>query len=188
MMCEECGTRVATFHLTTISGGEKVERNLCPVCMAKYQKKLPGIDFGNLAGMLAGIMNAAKPAAEKKADDEEDVASGLVCARCGTAYETFQKTGMLGCADCYEAFREPLEEMLNRIHGNVQHTGKVPGGAKNDVSLKLSIDRLKQQLVKAIADEAYEDAATYRDQIRALTQQLEAQNSTDTGTKGAVSE
>ena len=30
---------------------------------AKYQKKLPGMDFGNLAGMLAGIMNAADPIA-----------------------------------------------------------------------------------------------------------------------------
>ncbi len=181
MMCEECGMRTATFHLTTISGGEKVERNLCPACMAKYQKKLPGIDFGNLAGMLAGIMNATKAAAEQSNDAPE--ASGLVCESCGTTYESFQKTGMLGCAKCYEAFREPLEEMLNRIHGNVQHTGKVPGGAKNDVSLKLSIDRLKQQLVKAIADEAYEDAATYRDQIRALTQQLEAQTAAGSGAK-----
>lgn len=187
MMCEECGERAATFHLTTISGGEKVERNLCPVCMAKYQKKLPGIDFGNLAGMLAGIMNATKAAAEKQS--EAPAATGLVCEKCGTTYESFQKTGMLGCAACYQAFREPLEEMLNRIHGNVQHTGKVPGGVRKDVSLKLSIDRLKQQLVKAIADEAYEDAATYRDQIRALTQQLEAaQKAEADGAKEGVTE
>ena len=79
--------------------------------------------------------------------------------------------------------------MLNRIHGNVQHTGKVPGGVRKDVSLKLSIDRLKQQLVKAIADEAYEDAATYRDQIRALTQQLEAaQKAEADGAKEGVTE
>lgn len=187
MMCEECGERAATFHLTTISGDEKVERNLCPVCMAKYQKKLPGIDFGNLAGMLAGIMNATKAAAEKQNDAPE--AGSLACENCGTTYETFQKTGMLGCAACYQAFREPLEEMLNRIHGNVQHTGKVPGGVRRDVSLKLSIDRLKQQLVKAIADEAYEDAAACRDQIRALTRQLEAgQKADDSGAKEGVIE
>lgn len=177
MMCEECGERAATFHLTTISGGEKVEKNLCPSCMAKYQKKMPGIDFGNLAGMLAGIMNAAaKPQQEHSAASEEiPAASGLMCPHCGTTYESFQKTGMLGCARCYEAFAEPLEQMLHRIHGNVQHTGKVPSGVKSDVSIRLKIDRLKQQLVKAIADEAYEDAATYRDQIRALNLQLERQ-------------
>ena len=37
----------------------------------------------------------------------------------------------------------------------------------------LNIDRLRQQLAKAIAEEAYEDAAQYRDQIRALNAQLE---------------
>lgn len=180
MMCEECGERAATFHLTTISNGEKVEKNLCPNCMAKYQKKLPGIDFGDLAGMLAGIMNAAAkpkktPEANETNAEEIPAASGLVCAHCGTVYESFQKTGMLGCARCYEAFAEPLEQMLHRIHGNVQHNGKVPAGVKSDVSLRLKIDKLKQQLVKAIADEAYEDAALYRDQIRALKQQLEMQ-------------
>ena len=181
MMCEECGERAATFHLTTISGGEKVEKNLCPNCMAKYQKKLPGIDFGNLAGMLAGIMNAAAKPQMKKSEaqgekEEIPAASGLACPHCGTPYESFQKTGMLGCAHCYEAFAEPLEQMLHRIHGNVQHTGKVPSGVKSDVSVRLKIDRLKQQLGKAIADEAYEDAAVYRDQIRALKQQLEMQS------------
>ena len=30
MMCDECGIRPAQFHLTTISGEEKTERNLCP--------------------------------------------------------------------------------------------------------------------------------------------------------------
>lgn len=179
MMCEECGERAATFHLTTIAAGEKVEKNLCPSCMAKYQKKLPGIDFGNLAGMLAGIMNAPKQEKKPEQPIGEDIpaASGLVCESCGTTYEAFQKTGMLGCAKCYSAFAEPLEQMLHRIHGNVQHTGKVPSGVKSDVSIRLKIDRLKQQLVKAIADEAYEDAAMYRDQIRALNQQLEMQQS-----------
>ena len=179
MMCEECGERAATFHLTTISSdGEKVEKNLCPACMAKYQQKLPGIDLGNLAGMLAGIMNAAAtPVKKPDASGEIPAAdTDLTCEHCGTAYEEFRKTGMLGCAKCYEAFSEPLEQMLHRIHGNVQHTGKVPEGGRNDVSIRLKIDRLKQHLVKAIADEAYEDAAMYRDQIRALNQQLEMQN------------
>ena len=43
MMCEECGIRPAKFHLMTITNDERIERNLCPVCMAKYQKQLPGI-------------------------------------------------------------------------------------------------------------------------------------------------
>ena len=60
MMCDECGIRPAQFHLTTISGEEKTERNLCPVCMAKYQKQLPGIDFSNLAGILNNILDGGR--------------------------------------------------------------------------------------------------------------------------------
>ncbi len=56
MMCEECGIRPAKFHLMTITNDERAERNLCPVCMAKYQKQLPGIDFSNLAGILNSIL------------------------------------------------------------------------------------------------------------------------------------
>ena len=55
MMCEECGIRPAKFHLMTITNDERTERNLCSVCMAKYQKQLPGIDFSNLAGILNSI-------------------------------------------------------------------------------------------------------------------------------------
>ena len=56
MMCEDCGIRTANFHLMTIINGEKVERNLCPVCMAKHQKQIPGMDLTNLAGILNNIL------------------------------------------------------------------------------------------------------------------------------------
>ena len=88
-------------------------------------------------------------------------------------YETFRKTGLLGCADCYKEFREPLEKLIMSIHANTQHTGRVPGGLAKRVSLKATVDQLKAKLVNAIAAEEYEEAARLRDQIRALKQQLE---------------
>ena len=71
MMCDECGIRPAQFHLTTISGEEKTERNLCPVCMAKYQKQIPGLDFTNLAGLISGFLESAAAArdGEEQADE-----------------------------------------------------------------------------------------------------------------------
>lgn len=56
-----------------------------------------------------------------------------------------------------------------------------PGGVKSDVSIRMNIDRLRQDLVKAIAAEEYEEAARLRDQIRALKQQLEPSESAATG-------
>ena len=170
MMCEDCGIRPAKFHLMTIINGDRVERNLCPTCMAKHQKKIPGIDFSNLAGILNSILENKTAAEQEKRDAEYD---DLVCEQCGMTYAEFQKCGMLGCAACYQAFKTPMTALLQRVHGNTQHAGRVPGGVHSGTSIRMNIDRLKQKLQKAIADEEYEQAAKLRDTIRALTMQLE---------------
>ncbi len=180
MMCEECGVRPAKFHLTTISQEEKTERNLCPVCMAKYQKQLPALDFSNLAGLISGFLESAASAG---GSEQQEEGPQISCSQCGTTYENFQKTGMLGCAHCYEDFRKPLEALLMRVHGNTQHAGRIPGGVKSDVSIRMNLDRLRQELIKAIADEAYEEAARLRDQIRSLKQQLEPVKNEEGGEK-----
>ena len=173
MMCEECGIRTATFHLMTIINGEKVERNLCPVCMAKHQKQIPGIDFSNLAGILNNILENNKAGQNKKELDPE--IAKITCEQCGMTYGEFQKCGMLGCANCYKSFRTPMNALLQRLHGNTQHAGRIPDGVHSGVSIRINIDRLKQKLQAAIADEEYEQAAKIRDAIRALNIQLERQ-------------
>lgn len=172
MMCEECGIRPAKFHLMTITNDERAERNLCPVCMAKYQKQLPGIDFSNLAGILNSILESC-PGAERQKQDE--TLGDLTCEQCGMTYAEFQKCGMLGCANCYKTFRVPLDALLQRVHGNTQHAGRIPGSVRSGVSIRMNIDRLRQRLQKAIADEEYEQAAKLRDSIRALSAQLAEQ-------------
>ena len=171
MMCEDCGIRPAKFHLMTIINGDRVERNLCPTCMAKHQKKIPGIDFSNLAGILNSILENKSDAREQVRSDAEY--EGLVCEQCGMTYAEFQKCGMLGCAACYQAFKTPMTALLQRVHGNTQHAGRVPGGVHSGTSIRMNIDRLRQKLQKAIEDEEYEQAAKLRDTIRALTAQLE---------------
>lgn len=175
MMCEECGIRPAKFHLMTIANDVRTERNLCAVCMAKYQKQLPGIDFSNLAGILNSILEGGR------AREEADETPGeLRCEECGMTYAEFQKCGMLGCANCYKTFRQPLDALLQRIHGNTQHAGRIPGGVRSGVSIRMNIDRLKQRLKRAIEMEEYEQAAKLRDAIRALNAQLaEEERQTD---------
>ena len=175
MMCEDCGIRSAKFHLMTIINGDRVERNLCPTCMAKHQKQIPGIDFSNLAGILNSILENKTDAREQAKLEAEY--EGLVCEQCGMTYGEFQKCGMLGCAACYQAFKTPMTALLQRVHGNTQHAGRVPGGVHSGTSIRMNIDRLRQKLQKAIADEDYEQAAKLRDTIRALTAQLERRES-----------
>ena len=114
--------------------------------------------------------------------DEE--LSALTCEQCGMTYAECQKCGMLGCANCYKAFKAPLDALLQRIHGNTQHAGRIPGSVRSGVSIRMNIDRLRQRLQKAIAEEEYEQAARLRDSIRALTAQL-AENEKQTDIKVA---
>ncbi len=166
MMCDECGIRPANIRITTIVNGEKKDRNLCSECLAHNQRFKN--DFSTLAGHLNGLLDALKSNAAKTEEPIPDIA----CARCGTTYESFRKTGMVGCAQCYSDFREPLQGMLSRMHGHTQHVGRAPGGADSKLSVLLKVERLRQELSKAIADEEYEVAAGLRDQIRALNAQL----------------
>ena len=166
-MCDECGIRPATIRITTIVNGEKRDRNLCSECMAGSQRFKK--DFSNLAGHLNGLLDALKSGASKS----EEPIPEIECSRCGTTYEQYRKSGMVGCAQCYSDFREPLQAMMSRVHGHTQHVGRAPGGADPQLSMKLKLDKLRQELKQAIEQEEYETAAGLRDQIRALNAQID---------------
>lgn len=166
MMCDECGIRPANIRLTTIVNGEKRDRNLCSECLAKSQRFKN--DLSALADQLNGLLGTLKSGETKSEEDIPDIQ----CSACGTTYETFRKTGMLGCAQCYSDFREPLQNMMSRVHGHTQHVGRAPGDADQRLSMKAKADKLRQALKRAVADEEYETAATLRDQLRSLEAQL----------------
>ncbi|MBQ3864433.1 MAG: UvrB/UvrC motif-containing protein [Clostridia bacterium] len=151
MLCDECGVNQATISVTTIINGKKTHRNLCSACMKKTQQEFSH-DF-SLAGLLGGVT-----------DYEGEVKR---CSRCGMDYRTFKKTGLLGCAQCYEDFAPQLEPMLKRIHGTAKHAGKVPTRDPKAVEMD-QLEELKRQLNEAIREEKYEKAALLRDQIRGM--------------------
>ena len=123
MMCDDCGVRPANFLLKAVTDDGVHEKNLCPVCMAKYQRRIPGLDFSNLAGILSGILETRKNTAREESISSSEY-DGLVCPECGMTYAEFRKDGRMGCAACYQAFRQPLDSLLLKVHGNLQHAGK----------------------------------------------------------------
>lgn len=170
MMCDECGIRPATIRLTTIVNGEKKDRNLCSECLSRAQTLHH--DFTNLAGHLNGLLDALKSGISSGIAKNEEKIPDIECSQCGTTYESFHKSGLLGCAHCYEDFRSALENMLSRTQGHTQHVGRAPGGADSLLSIKLKIDRMRQELSRAVAQEEYEAAAKLRDEIRLLQNRL----------------
>jgi protein arginine kinase activator len=100
------------------------------------------------------------------------------CPSCGATMSEISKTGKVGCAACYQTFREELRPSLQRIHGSVRYAGAQPGepaqaaaespppvGAQPAGNI---LARKKELLARAIAEERYEDAIVVRDEIRKL--------------------
>ena len=172
MMCDECGERPASIRLTTIVGGERIEKNLCPQCMARLQGAMHALNMTAITGLLAGMLAGKKPVKEPDKEDQGPLPD-LTCEGCALTYREFVNRGRVGCARCYEAFREPLMGMLERAHGHTQHIGRVPGGADSQLSARIRIERLQQELVTAVACEEYEHAARLRDEIRSIKARLE---------------
>ena len=111
--------------------------------------------------------NTPRPREEDTPEAEE-----LVCPNCGMRYRDFQQTGKIGCSVCYDTFRAQLEPLLRRIHGSSVHSGKIPHRTGGRLETKHEIEVLRAALKDAVAKEAYEQAAEYRDQIRALEKKL----------------
>ncbi|HZD06342.1 MAG TPA: UvrB/UvrC motif-containing protein [Longimicrobiales bacterium] len=163
MRCENCGEREAEIHLTQIEGDEMTTVHLCPACAADQGVGTPlPTEAAPLTDFLAQITESGSAESSLAGSRES-------CPYCGTSPGDFRKTGRLGCPQCYPHFESQLKSLLRRVHGAVQHVGKVyvsPGEAEDDTSVRLA--SLRRRLERAVEIEDFETAARLRDEIHAL--------------------
>jgi protein arginine kinase activator len=162
MMCQDCGKKEATHNLTEVIDNQKVVLNLCGECAEKrgFRNPLEGVPFP-LAEFLASMLRQAqvkKPGKEVEAP----------CSGCGLNFSDFAKAGRLGCGECYVTFRSQLNDLLRKVHGNIQHRGKFPHNTQDVMKPLWEENKLHEELKRAIEREDFERAAQIRDQIRAL--------------------
>lgn len=185
MLCDICGKNPATIHIQEIIGSEKKVLHLCQSCAENRAKEDAGFQEFNLAEVLFQLSNQIGNhlRQDSKTDEKEpEPQKQITCDVCGWDSEAFQKTGKLGCPDCYHAFREVLDQTVDSVHRGTSHTGKhpIPIGTtresrqKPSVSLlHMNLKHLQVELEDAIAAERYEDAAILRDKISSLRKELE---------------
>lgn len=154
-LCQICKQREATVYFTQIVNGQKTDLFVCRQCAGTDVVK---IDLNSLITGLLGLNH----------EDESIAPAVTTCNRCGMTVEEFNKTGRMGCSQCYEVFFEPMQSLLTRIHGNTSHRGKVPQKYEKQMVTDSQIEQLKQELQECIRTEAYERAAQIRDQIKYL--------------------
>lgn len=171
MLCEKCQQRQATVHMTKIVNGNKTEANLCEVC-AQGENAATGLGLEPkwiLHNVFADLFN--QPHTGNQAFNVGKV-KPVQCEHCGFTDVQFSNIGKLGCPKCYEAFENKLDSVLRRVHGNSRHTGKIPKRSGGTLGIRKEIEELKQKLQEAVKREEYELAATIRDKIRGLENQL----------------
>lgn len=167
--CQVCG-EPATVHVTDIVNKKKRNTHLCESC-ARDQKLIsddptPQLNLQPLLQLIMGQMGLLQPS-EKVANDDPTT---MVCEECKLKYVQFKAEGRLGCPHDYDTFRIAIEPLLERIHRDLYHVGKLPGRFRR-ITRENDIAELKAKLQAAITDERYEDAARIRDQIRSMEAQ-----------------
>ena len=156
--CDLCPNK-ATVYFTQIIDGKMQKVNLCEKC-AREKGVTDPTGFA-LADLLFGIGQQQKVGRPPGRRPES-------CPQCGLTADQLKKTGRVGCPKCYEVFSESLSSILKAMHKGLTHHGKVPSRWVESRARSLRLRDLKAALAKAVEEERFEDAASYRDDILAL--------------------
>lgn len=159
IQCHVCDAN-ATVHLTQIIGSKIHKVNLCEDCA----QKLGVMDPGGLS--IADLVE--KGLVTIPGEDAPTASADCSCPTCGYTVANLNKTGRLGCPDCYTALEAEVEPMLEKMHSGTAHVGKVPLKVLSRTQKRRELEKLENDLKLAIEEERYEDAAKVRDELRAL--------------------
>ena len=183
MLCQNCGKNEVNFKYTQVVNGVKKEMALCEKCAKELG--LENMDFNIPINFSSFFGNFFEDAEESFLPNFAQ-SNALQCDVCGMTYDEFIDKGKFGCANCYDVFSDPLEQVLKKTHGSTSHVGrceKVTEGDEN-ITEKLNknekakskktekedkVEKLESELKQAVKEERYEDAAKIRDEIKKLS-------------------
>ena len=191
ILCDVCQSRDAEVFLTQIVEGKMQKVNLCKEC-----SKDRGVDDPTgfaLTELLAGLGTSTETEPDKAAAHAQPqppligeqigsssgpsmaltTTSATKCPVCGFSQADFKKTGRLGCSTCYLTFSDSLGNLLKAMHKGTNHTGKMPANMARRREIAEKLKAMQEELKKAVESENYESAATLRDQIKKLANQME---------------
>lgn len=138
MLCSRCGFREAVYHNSIVVNGIVIDEHLCKDCSGEHTK--------------TSYFNP--------------IITGHCCKTCGCTFEEFSSSGLLGCNDCYNSFREELTSVINKLHGASIHYGK--SNNKGLTEEEKEYMELTRQLKQAVSLEDYELASALKEQLMKL--------------------
>lgn len=173
MLCEKCGQNEATVKFVQIENNKRTELHLCRNCAEGYANFTIGFDLQNVLSSM--FQHGVLPSTPSQSQVSKQ------CPTCGLTISDIQKNGRLGCSTCYQVFQDELNSVLRKLHGSINHTGKVPARSYPKVRLARQIEEARKQLAECVRTENYEQAAHFRDEIRRLEDELPKGDSDNEG-------
>lgn len=195
MICERCRRREANVRYTEITGGVRKDHDLCTQCLKE-------MDIAPFAGVGEGYDHIGRLLSAIFGVDKEEPGEALAgceqvtCPTCGTTYSDFVEGSRFGCPDCYRVFDLLAWDNIKKLQGGDHYKGRHPKGCGAEAgspnvqqehaapdqvsSIGMDMDDnerlelLQMQLNDAIAEEEFELAAGYRDEIKALRERMAA--------------
>jgi protein arginine kinase activator len=165
MLCGICKQNEATVHLSHVDKGKVQKIDLCKSCSEEKGINDPtGFQYAEMLLGLSGLKEERTPAGK----------TDIRCPQCGFTQQDLKKTGRLGCPECYEAFAEPLANLLKSMHRGNRHVGKAPRLLVAGREASTNVQELEALLQKLIDSENFEQAAVVRDEIKEAKAKLKA--------------
>ena len=151
MLCQHCKKNTANINYVEKVNGNKFECHLCSACYAELYGELNDKVNNDI---WAGLFGSS-------------VAETKICPVCGTTYDDYERTGLLGCTSCYDVFKEELIPSIMRIQGKIEHVGKV-GNNLDALGLHRRLNSLQEQLEKALREKRFSVADALNRQINSI--------------------
>ncbi len=169
MFCDVCGKNQAIIYYEERINNKVRKMHLCSECaMKEGVSNAATKPFFNISDLFSSICETTA--------DKEICDTKQVCNNCGTTYEQFIEAGLFGCCQCYSYFERSLQPLFRRIHGATHHIGKTYSVTFQPANKAEQINELNEKLQQAVASEEFEQAALFRDQIRELRRQSDAED------------
>ncbi len=160
--CQICGCNDAQIDIQGIVNGKETSLKLCAACAEKNGVSPTSLDALSLAAFLERCLELGD------GDGQDIDVADLTeeCPHCGATRRDVEESGLVGCEYCYAAFKDLLDPSFTLDPAD---TGTIPERRETPQQV---IRRLERRLKDVVEQEAYEEAAELRDQIRELEAEL----------------
>ena len=95
-----------------------------------------------------------------------------ICERCSMSRSEFLRSGIVGCAHCYDVFKNDVHSALLQKQGNFNHVGKISSKHFSKIKIKEKIEELEKEKDIAAREENFIVAEALKNQIEKLRGEL----------------